>query len=62
MPNNLPLAIAIADAAGDPLDSTQSDQSRAEDIAARHPEADADTATVADAIREVRAAAMSAQG
>ena len=60
MPNNLPLAIAIADAACDPLQSSGCDQSLAENIAAQHPEADADTATVADAIREVRAAALNA--
>jgi hypothetical protein len=56
MPNNLPLAIEIADAADEPPSSSAATARRAEDIAARHPDCDADATVIAEAILEVRAA------
>ncbi|MGQ4273200.1 hypothetical protein [Terrihabitans sp. B22-R8] len=53
MPNNLHLAVAIADTtATTPIVGEEEAIAKAEHLAARHPESDASVEEVADALRE----------
>ncbi|MDX6805641.1 hypothetical protein [Terrihabitans rhizophilus] len=60
MPNNLELAIDIADtSAANPVVEPSETLARAEDIVARHPECDQSVENVAEAVRSNSAAELS---
>ena len=53
MPSNLNLAVEIADTAADTVQlGDEALRAKAEDLAARHPEADASVEDVAEALRD----------